>query len=67
MRAVTSVKLSPSVKYGLIGYGVRSEGAVEHHAHRKVACEIMRLSDMSSECVMSDDVDEVFNSFIGAL
>lgn len=59
MRAVTSVKLSPSVKYGLIGYGVRSEGAVEHHAHRKVACEIMRLSDMSSECVMSDDVDEV--------
>ena len=59
MRAVTSVKLSPSVNYGLIGYGVRSEGAVEHHAHRKVACEVMRLADMTSKCVMSDEVDEV--------
>mmetsp|Transcript_22029 Transcript_22029/g.32108 ORF Transcript_22029/g.32108 Transcript_22029/m.32108 type:complete len:522 (+) Transcript_22029:222-1787(+) len=59
MRAVTSMKISPSGRLGLIGYGVRSDGVVEHHDNVKVACEIMDLETMTSRCVMTDEVDEV--------
>mmetsp|Transcript_11759 Transcript_11759/g.21827 ORF Transcript_11759/g.21827 Transcript_11759/m.21827 type:complete len:712 (+) Transcript_11759:58-2193(+) len=60
MRAVTSMKLSPSGRLGLIGYGVRVNDNVMHHTNRKVACEILDLTKkMSTSCIMSDDVDEV--------
>ncbi len=44
MRAVTSIKLSPSGRHGLIGYGVRNNGIVENHLHRYY------LSQFSSFC-----------------
>ncbi len=47
MRAVTSVKLSPSGGLGLVGYGVRSGGVVEHHEHHTVSCELVRLRGYS--------------------
>ena len=61
MRAVTSVKLSPSNKYGLLGFGVRSQvgNIVEGHQSSHVACEVIKLDDMTSVAVMEDSEDEV--------
>lgn len=61
MKAVTSVKLSPSNKYGLLGFGVRSQigNIVEGHRSSHVACEVIKLEDMTSAAVMEDTEDEV--------
>ena len=66
MRAVTSMKLSPSGRFGLVGYGVRSDGNVIHHSNQKVACEVLNLVaiDMSTSCILTDDIDEVWYNMI---
>ncbi len=43
MKAITSVKLSSTNRFALIGYGVRSQGIVEGHEHPLAACEIMAM------------------------
>jgi len=62
MKAITSTKLSPTGRYVLIGYGVRStEGIVEDHKQRDAACEIIDIQDPSlqTKAVMCDRDDEV--------
>lgn len=61
MKAVTSAKLSPTGQFGLIGFGVRSNGVVEDHPFRYVASEVLDLEDvaMTTVTVMPDQVDEV--------
>ena len=47
-------------RLGLIGYGVRVHDKVLDHTNPKVACEILDLTaDMTTCCLMSDDIDEV--------
>lgn len=47
-------------RLGLIGYGVRVNDNVIHHPNKKVACEILDLTNrMSTSCLMTDNVDEV--------
>lgn len=61
LKAITSVKLSPACRYGLLGYGVRNEGYVESHIYGYVASEIVSLWDQKLPIVaaMTDEVDEV--------
>jgi WD40 repeat protein len=61
MKAITSVKLSPTSRYGLLGYGVRKEGRVEAHRYGHVASEVISLrgGDLGMAAVMTDEVDEV--------
>lgn len=48
MRAVTSVKFSPSCRYAVIGYGVRHRGGVQDHPVSTVSCEIVRINQSPS-------------------
>lgn len=75
MLAITSTKLSPSFKYCMIGYGVRSEGGVAWHSKpygvidfmlpsndyncRKIACEIFDLASFQTAGEFCDEEDEV--------
>ena len=61
MKAITSVKLSPTGRFGLIGYGVRDGQThkVIGHPLEDVACEVVRLENMESVYAMQDDRDEV--------
>ena len=59
LKAITSTKLSPSNKYCLIGFGVRTEGVVYGHSKSDVACEIIDLFTMSTTCILTDAEDEV--------
>lgn len=45
MKAVTSIKFSPTSRVAVLAYGVRREGAVEGHPLQNVACEVIRFSD----------------------
>ncbi len=59
MRAITSIKFSPSCRFALLGYGVRNNGIVEDHDNPNVACEIFNLYDMRSYYTVSDTIDEI--------
>ena len=45
MKAVTSVKFSPTSRVAVLAYGVRREGSVEGHVAQNVACEVIRFSE----------------------
>ena len=59
VKAVTSTKLSPTGRYALVGYGVRSNSIVEGHPQQDVACEVINLLDMETVTIMPDNEDEV--------
>lgn len=61
LKAITSVKISPTGRHGLIGYGVRSEGKVVLHEFETAACEVIQLhaEGLPWAAVMCDDLDEV--------
>ena len=53
MKAITSVKLSSTNRFALIGYGVRSNGIVEGHDNPLAACEIMALQRPRSVALLT--------------
>lgn len=61
LKAITSVKISPTCRYGLLGYGVRDNGRVKSHKYGFVASEIVSLQDgdLRMAAVMTDELDEV--------
>lgn len=61
LKAITSVKLSPTCRHGLLGYGVRSEGRVESHEFGLAASEVVNLDEegLPWSAVMCDEFDEV--------
>lgn len=45
MKAVTSVKFSPTARVAVLAFGVRRDGAVEDHPAKNAACEIIKFAD----------------------
>lgn len=59
MKAVTSIKFSPTARVAVLAYGVRREGAVEGHPAQNVACEVVRFSNEGSYGFSKDSLRTV--------
>lgn len=63
MKTITSMKLSSTSRFALIGYGIRAQGKLLYHDNQKTACEILDIqSNMKTSCIQTDDIDEVNNA-----
>ena len=49
MKAVTSIKFSPTGRSAILGYGVRRAGTVEGHPSKTAACEVIKFADPIGE------------------